>query len=213
VLDHNYLKDVSVVGRRGHVQAAFTIKELRELTKIDKAGCQAMSDELELGLTPASKEELESQRPRKRIVELINTIASQSPAPSDTPRTISLRFLLLPKEIKPDKNDPQRVGSIVLERARLEGGPMGQKAVGTGVMLELPCQLVLRSIGYKSLALPGVPFDRKRSVIQSNKGRISGDGDHTVRMKELFVMHDRTGDIRVMIIMHCGCCGCCRVCV
>lgn len=164
-----------MVGRRGHVQAAFTIKELRELTKIDGATCLALPSELDLGLTPASKEELEQQRPRKRIVELINTIA-QTAAPTDpSTRTVSIRFLLLPKAIKPDPKDQQRVGSIVLERARLEGPPMSQKAVGTGETVEVPCQLVLRSIGYKSVAIPGLAFDKKRSVVENIKGRVHTD--------------------------------------
>ena len=53
---------VSVVWRRGHVQGAFTIKELRELTKLDKEGHNVSfvvrKEELEMGMTDASMEEL-----------------------------------------------------------------------------------------------------------------------------------------------------------
>ena len=38
---------------------------------------------------------------------------------------------------------------------------------------DLPCGLVLRSIGYKSLPLdPLVPFDAKKGVIPSDEGRV-----------------------------------------
>ena len=44
---------VSVVGRRGHVQGAFTIKELRELVELEKEGHRAAfcvrPEELEMG--------------------------------------------------------------------------------------------------------------------------------------------------------------------
>jgi len=72
----------------------------------------------------------------------------------------------------PDPTNPERVGSIVLERTRLEGEPGNQKAVLTGVKETIKCGLLLRSIGYQSLATPGVPFDVKRSVVPSEKGRV-----------------------------------------
>ena len=60
----NGLKDISVVGRRGHVQGKFTIKELRELTKLAAEGHNTrfvvLSDELELGLNESSEEELKN---------------------------------------------------------------------------------------------------------------------------------------------------------
>jgi adrenodoxin-NADP+ reductase len=45
-------------------------------------------------------------------------------------------------------------------------------AVGTGEMIELPCNLVLRSIGYKSQPLEGVRFDRKKAVVPNRQGRV-----------------------------------------
>lgn len=68
---------VSVVGRRGHVQGAFTIKELRELTKLNKEGHHVSfvvrKEELEMGMTSASIEELKGPggRPKSRIDKLL----------------------------------------------------------------------------------------------------------------------------------------------
>ena len=41
-------------------------------------------------------------------------------------------------------------------------------------------QMVLRSVGYRGVALPGVPFDEKRGVIANDEGRVTGRvGEYT----------------------------------
>jgi adrenodoxin-NADP+ reductase len=73
---------VTIVGRRGHVQGAFTIKELRELTKLEKEGFGASflvrEDELEMGTTEASLEELAGPggRPKGRMDKLLRSVAT-----------------------------------------------------------------------------------------------------------------------------------------
>lgn len=74
---------VSVVGRRGHIQGAFTIKELRELTKLNAEGHNVSfvvrKEELEMGMTDASVEELKGPggRPKTRIDKLLQDAASE----------------------------------------------------------------------------------------------------------------------------------------
>jgi adrenodoxin-NADP+ reductase len=74
---------ISIVGRRGHVQGAFTIKELRELVKLEEEGhgtsFVVREDELDMGATPASLEELNGPhgRPRTRIDKLLRETASR----------------------------------------------------------------------------------------------------------------------------------------
>lgn len=60
-----------------------------------------------------------------------------------------------------------RVEALVLERTRLDEAG---KVVGTGETQRLETQLVLRSIGYRSVALPGVPFDERAAVISNVEG-------------------------------------------
>jgi adrenodoxin-NADP+ reductase len=75
------VSNTSIIGRRGHVQGAFTIKELRELVRLEEEGhCSALfirSDELDLGLTDATKEELAGPqgRPKIRIDTLLREAA------------------------------------------------------------------------------------------------------------------------------------------
>jgi NADPH-dependent glutamate synthase beta subunit-like oxidoreductase len=116
-------------------------------------------------------------RPKKRLTDLVQSLAEPSPSGVDAARVVGLRFLLLPKAILPDPKRPGHVGSILMQRARLEGPAGKQVAVAGEGTVEIPCQMVLRSIGYKSLALPGLPFDKRRSVVANEKGRVmQGDG-------------------------------------
>jgi adrenodoxin-NADP+ reductase len=61
-----------------------------------------------------------------------------------------------------------------LERTALEPAPGGggQRAVATGEHEALPAQLVLESIGYRSLAVAGVAFDPGPSVIPNRLGQV-----------------------------------------
>lgn len=72
---------VSIVGRRGHAQAAFTIKEVRELAKLEAEGHEAFfrvrQEELDMGLTDASNAEINNSRPRSRIHKLLQECASK----------------------------------------------------------------------------------------------------------------------------------------
>ena len=79
------VRRVSVVGRRGGAQASFTIKELRELSRLD-ANLRIHAGELALGATVASQEEVASARPRQRLYSLLEAhahadIASEAHAP------------------------------------------------------------------------------------------------------------------------------------
>ena len=52
-------------GRQGHVQAVFTTKELRELTKLGIAELVVWRHKLEQGLTNTSQTELKKGRAQK----------------------------------------------------------------------------------------------------------------------------------------------------
>ncbi|MDZ7703770.1 MAG: NADP oxidoreductase, partial [Trueperaceae bacterium] len=88
---------------------------------------------------------------------------------SGKPRRIHLRFFVSPVEITGDG----AVEAVKLERNKLEIDASGyQNAVGTGEYETLPVGMVLRSVGYRGVALPGVPFDPRRGVIPNRGGRV-----------------------------------------
>ena len=64
-----------------------------------------------------------------------------------------------------------------VEKTRLVADPeRGTKAVGTGEFEEYPVQMVLKSIGYKSLPIDGVPFDSKQGIVPNSAGRVLTGG-------------------------------------
>src|SRR5690606_8464187 len=70
-----------------------------------------------------------------------------------------------------------RVERVTLERTE-PAGP--GKVAGTGELTTIDAQLMLRSIGYRGIPLPGVPFDAETGRIPNREGRVV-ELDGTVR--------------------------------
>ena len=88
--------------------------------------------------------------------------------PQDGPqRTLTIRFWLRPVEV----TGTDRVTGLVLERTRLDADGAFQ---GTGELETLDAQMVLRSVGYQSVPLAGVPFDERNAVVPNAAGRVLG---------------------------------------
>nr|XP_020858221.1 NADPH:adrenodoxin oxidoreductase, mitochondrial isoform X2 [Phascolarctos cinereus] len=176
VLKQSQVQRVWIVGRRGPLQAAFTIKELREM--INLPGSQPLLDPTDFsGLEELIKE---APRPRKRLLELLVRTALKPPEAkgadrrAETPRTWGLRFLRSPQKVLASP-DGGRVAGIRLDVMRLEGSGENAQAVPTGAVEDVPCGLVLSSVGYKSHPIdPTVPFDPKLGIIPNSEGRVLG---------------------------------------
>lgn len=170
------VKCTSVLGRRGHVQGAFTIKELRELTKLDDVSFVINEKELDAGLTDASVEELNGprSRPKVRIDKLLRDTASKPIEKRE--KEIRVRFLLNPVKFKSSDGNSSRLGSVICERTELEGEAGQQRAVGTGVMEEIRASIALVSIGYRGLQIPGLDdslFDQTRGIVKNVHGKVA----------------------------------------
>jgi ferredoxin/flavodoxin---NADP+ reductase len=88
-----------------------------------------------------------------------------SRAPAGASRRLTLRFWLSPSEI----HGTERVEGLTVERTRLDDQG---RMVGTGQYETLSVQMVLRSVGYQSVPLPGVPFDDKSHTVPNIEGRV-----------------------------------------
>ncbi|CAM9273358.1 unnamed protein product [Chrysoparadoxa australica] len=170
VMKESGVKRVVVLGRRGHVQAAFTIKELRELLNL---GCVVHPEELKLGKTEASLKELAQLRPKKRMDALLSKHTGGPDDDSIQQASVSseLRFLASPIEIL--AQDGHVVG-VKVERNTLEGEPFTQKAIGTGNMEVIDCGLVIASVGYKGHPVDGLPFHETKGIALNEHGRVIG---------------------------------------
>jgi ferredoxin--NADP+ reductase len=71
--------------------------------------------------------------------------------------------------------------AVEVVRNRLEpAGRGGLRAVPTGERETVPAGIVFRSVGYRGVALPGVPFDEERGVIRNVGGRVIDEGGTAV---------------------------------
>ncbi|HST15326.1 MAG TPA: FAD-dependent oxidoreductase [Gaiellaceae bacterium] len=161
------LREILMLGRRGPVQAAFTPPELKELGALQDA--EPVVDAHDLDIDAASRAELEADRDRaRRNFDLLEEYAIR--APEGKRRKIVLRFLVSPVAIIGD----ERVEAIEIVHNELVEEDGRIVARPTGELETIPCGLVLRSVGYQGVALPGVPFDERRGVIPNTGGRVDG---------------------------------------
>ena len=160
------VRRIYMIGRRGPAQAKFTTKELRELGELTNADVCVRPEDMELDPESAALEE--SDRHVRGNLKVLRDWAVRAPA--GRPRQLDVLFWRRPVEIV----GADRVAGLRLERTRLndEG-----RVVGTGSYETLPTGMVLRSVGYQSVPLAGVPFDERRFVVPNEAGRVlNGDG-------------------------------------
>jgi ferredoxin--NADP+ reductase len=165
VLDASNVREIVVVGRRGPAQAAFTNPELLELGELADADVIVDAEELERAL---AVEDPNMDPTSVRNVSVLRDYAGR--APTGKSKRVILRFLLSPTELVGDGNGVRR---IVMARNALQAGKDGRlRAEPTGETEELDAGLVMRAIGYRGIALPGVPFDDRSATIPNEGGRV-----------------------------------------
>ncbi len=172
-LQASKVREVHMIGRRGPAHAKFTTKELRELADLPGVEVVVHAGEADLNAFDLAGEGtalVESdRRVRGNMVAIAKWAQGAAPAPAATGhnRRLTVRFWLKPAEIL----GTERVSGIILERTALDAdGRLG----GTGELETLGVQMVLRSVGYQSVPLPGVPFDTRASVVPNALGRVLG---------------------------------------
>lgn len=156
--------EVVIIGRRGPLQTAFTTLELRELGDLENVDVIVDPAQLE-GVT--DEDAAAVGKTAKQNIAVLRDYAKRSPRPGH--RRIVLRFMTSPIEIKGEG----RVERIVLGRNELTTDANGRvSASDTGEREELPVQLVVRSVGYRGVPTPGLPFDERTATIPNTTGRV-----------------------------------------
>jgi ferredoxin--NADP+ reductase len=168
-LSASRIRQVHILGRRGPAQAAFTTPELKELTTLADATLCIRPDEAALDPLSAAELERSPDRTLARKVQLIQEIAT-NPGPPRR-RVLHLRFLIAPVELLPGEDGA--VAAVRCVRNRLVATPAGGIAPEPTSQHELiPAGLVFRSVGYRGVPLPGLPFDERLSVVPNAAGRV-----------------------------------------
>ncbi len=168
-LRESCVKEVYMLGRRGPAQAAFTNPEVRELGEMPGADIAVLREEVELDpLSRAAVDETQDRATLKKL-EILQGFAEHQP--TGKPRRLTIRFLVSPVELI--GNDAGQVVGMRIVKNVLRAGEDGNlRALATEELEELPVQLVFRSVGYRGVPLPGLPFHDKWGIVPNERGRV-----------------------------------------
>ena len=157
--------EVVIAGRRGPLEGAFTTLELRELGELD--GVDVIVDPSDL----ESISDDDAAAAGKTVAANVKVLRGYSTRePREGLRRIVFRFFTSPVEIR----GGERVEEIVLGRNELVTEGERTVARDTGDRETMAAQLVVRAVGYRGVAIPGLPFDERDGIIPNEHGRISG---------------------------------------
>jgi ferredoxin--NADP+ reductase len=164
------VREVHMIGRRGSAQAKFTTKELRELGElagVDIVVGAGEADPDAFDATASGAALAQADRRVRGNLAVIGDWAARAPA--GHARRLTVRFWLRPVRVE----GTDRVTGLTVERTRLDESG---RLTGTGQMQTIPAQLVLRSVGYQSVPLQGIPFDERSHTVPNAEGRVLGPG-------------------------------------
>ena len=172
-LRESRVREVVVLGRRGPQHAAFTLPELVGLaTREDIDLIVDTPDGIDVSSAPDTQTRLKLEY----LAELaaVGPAAASTSAPHSTPaarRRIVLRFQTSPVEIVGTaRTEGLRVVRTELVDDDDTGTTRAVPIAGTEELLE--AGLVLGSVGYRGVPVPGVPFDPATATIPSTAGRV-----------------------------------------
>jgi len=153
-LQASHVNEVIVLGRRGCQQAAFHNPELEELLHLDGVEVQIEADDL----LPPERTDADWDT-RRKLATLIRLQARRVAAPA---KRIVFKFHHSPVALIGDTH----VTGVQVQTHEGSGSP------GSGSPGTIDCRLLLRAIGYRGSALPGLPFDMQTGVISNVAGRV-----------------------------------------
>jgi ferredoxin--NADP+ reductase len=167
-LSQSNVKEVVMLGRRGPAQAAFTPPEAKELGELAGADTFVLPEEAELD--SLSLEALaDADRGTMRNIEIIRELSERQP--TGKPKKLTIRFLVSPTELMGNEaGEVVGMRMVKNELYQTESGTMRPRATST--FEDMPVGLVFRSIGYRGVPIPGVPFHERWGVILNEKGRV-----------------------------------------
>jgi ferredoxin/flavodoxin---NADP+ reductase len=177
VLRESGIEEITILARRGPLQAAFTNPELLEMGVLERADVEVVGAELDELSAVALQD---ADKTRRRNVEIVQEYAARPK--TGKPILVRFRFLASPVELLADEDG--HVRAVKIENNAIVARDDGSLAArGTGRFEELPAQLVFRSIGYRGEPVGDVPFDERRGLIRNDAGRVT-DVDGTRQVGE-----------------------------
>ncbi len=173
-LKKSKVKNVYLLGRRGPAQAAFTPPEIKEMGELLDSAVTVPPDEAKIDKV---SQEYMDENPDRNVDKNVAFISDYAGRERDGKRKLlTIRFLVSPTELIGKNGRVTSVRIVRNEAYRSDDGSVRPRA--TDIEEELPVGLVFRSVGYRGVALPGVPFHESWGTIENDKGRVlTSDGE------------------------------------
>lgn len=155
------IETVTIVGRRGPHQIMMTPKELGELMHLERASPHVDKNDL----PPGADDAILEPGLRKSVTLLRDFAAIPENIHGEKRIAIEFDFFASPKAFK---GKDGKVSALEIERTTIEKG----RAVGTGEVYEIPADIIVTCIGYRSSPIEGAPFDERAGRFANDDGRI-----------------------------------------
>lgn len=167
VLKTNKAKEVHVFGRRGPAQAKFTPLELKELDY--SPNVEVVVDPRDIDYDSASQIMRRNSKITDQVCTILENYAIREP--KNAPHKLYIHFFESPVEILSEEGADGEQHVVGLRTQRMEyDGAGGLRP--TGETTDWKVGAVYSAVGYRSDALPGIPFDNVKNVISNVGGRV-----------------------------------------
>ena len=170
-LRESRIEEVVVLGRRGPAQAAFTSAELRELGRLDgvDAARRPRRGRARPGVARVARRGGHLHRAQERRA------AARVRGPARAPDAAPARSSCASCARRSRSAATDRVEAVDVAPQRDRARPRTARCArgrSTRTVETIECGLVLRSVGYRAVPLPDVPFDERRFVLPNERGRV-----------------------------------------
>ncbi|KAI9457885.1 FAD/NAD-P-binding domain-containing protein [Russula earlei] len=162
VLHRSAVRHVSIIGRRGPLQAAFTTKELRELTTLPGASMLPLAPELVASPPAGTKLTRQQSRILQILQQRAQTTTTTTPGAATAERTWSLDFFRSPTGFTSDGRHLALAHTALDERSR---------AVPTGATSQLRTDLVVTALGHHADP-ESAYYDPASGHLRTDRGRV-----------------------------------------
>ena len=175
ILSASKVEHISIIARRGPLEAAFTIKELRELMNLPKVSMIPLHSSL---TTPLSDSRVLT-RQQMRMLQLLRTGSDHSSRPNS--KSWSLEFFRSPIGLDLPTSPRSPRPSLSLAHTAVDPKSYYPKAIPTGEISTLPTDFVITSLGFHAEPVQSEFYDGGVGHLRNVLGRILNESGETLK--------------------------------
>ncbi len=167
-LSESNIQEVTLIGRRGAAQAAYTNPEMLALLTMD--GIEVIVESEEVATDEVTRTVLEHPETDSSVHAKVRYAQAAASRPRQGgPKRLVLRYKTSPMSLE----GTSRVEAVKLVRNRLELKADGTiVAVPTDDVETIQADIVFRSIGYRGVPVDALPFDNRKGIVPNVDGRV-----------------------------------------